>query len=266
MPGRCLSPVASTKQKTRLKPLRQLFDIVRTVGPPLARWIAGHLVRVAVCVLLVGLLFGGVVGGLGWLLVRESDALTLWLAGAVVLVGSAAVGVVAGGLLAGTTGVREWIESLALGPTVSRVLFAQTLGVTDKRPKGDTRLAQSLDGATVGDARRRLREAFHEAFQSRSLDRWLPSQGRWLTSRIVNTAGWIAAKTAIAQLPGQVTDEARFELLGFRDALGKTIDQTALAYTVGRVRWLAWAVISFGATLTLTLVIATRWLVGLLAG
>ncbi|MEM9185940.1 MAG: hypothetical protein AAGB00_05525 [Planctomycetota bacterium] len=242
-------------------PLGQFAEIIRTVGPPLMGWVAGHAIRVAVWVLLVGLGFGAVAAGLAWLVVRECDALALWLAGGAVLVGSAAVGVVAGTLLAGATGAREWIAGLALGPAVSRALFAETLGVTENRPRGNTPLAESLDGATVGEARRRLREAFHQAFQSRSLDRWLPSQGRWLMSRVVNGAGWIAAKAAIAQLPGDVTDEARFELLGFRDALGKTIDETATAYTVGRVRWLAWGVISLGATLTLVLVVAARWLV-----
>ncbi|MEM6331608.1 MAG: hypothetical protein AAF790_15355 [Planctomycetota bacterium] len=219
-----------------------------------AGWVAANLARFLAWAALVAALSGGVMGLLTYLLVREERAAVQIACGVLFAIGALVAGGVAGGLLAAVRSLAGWITDSGLGPMASRAVFAEKLGVTDKRPEGTTELAQSLHGATLGEAKRKLQDAFARVFESGSLDRWLPTQGRWLASRVLNTAGWAAARVVIGQLPGNPGDAAALDLLSLRTAVGEQIERQAIGYVALHLRRLAWGVLTFGGSVTLGLV------------
>ncbi|MEM8864978.1 MAG: hypothetical protein AAGF31_05470, partial [Planctomycetota bacterium] len=146
-----------------------------TVLRPVAKWIAENVGRFVYWVLAVAVLFGGAMAAITYALVRTEGATCQILAGLIMVAGVAIISVVVGGLLTAVRTLQGWVGATGLGPTVSKTLFAQTLGVSDKRPEGKTELAKSLQGKAVGEVRERLRQAFTDVFARRELDRWLPA-------------------------------------------------------------------------------------------
>ena len=232
---------------------------IRLAARFLTGWIVENLVRFLFWTLLVTSVFGAALGVIAYVLVKDQSTACQVTSVSVVGLGSVLFGGVAGGALAAVRSLEEWVTHLGLGPLASKAVFAETLGVSDKQPSGTTELAKSLQGATVGDAKRRLQSAFTDTFKSRSLDRWLPSTGRWLASRVLNTAGWLATRAAISQFPGSPDDDTPIDLLGLRDAMGRRIDEQAVEIVALRANAFAWGVLGIGSVLVVALVVAVRW-------
>lgn len=217
-------------------------------------WLLQNLGRLLFWIVASGLLFCLIVGGIAYYLVREETTTCQTTAGVMVLIGSAIVGVISGGAFTAAKTLAGWVDGINLGPMVSKAIFAQTLGVTDKRPEGKTALAKSLQGASVGTVKETLGTAFGEIFATRALDRWLPAPGRWLASKIVNTAGRLATQQVISRLPGKPDDNAAINLVDLRNQIGEQIDGTAAGFVTFRAKLVAVAAMLLGAIVVLLLV------------
>lgn len=233
----------------------RILHTLRTAAGMLAKWVALNFARLFFWVLLTAAAFGAAMGLATYALVRGQSPTCQIVAGLICGLGVVLVALIAGAALAVTKTLENWVAATNLGPMVSQALFAQTLGVSDKRPEGKTELAKSLQGATVGEVRRRLKAAFAEVFATKSLDRWLPASGRWLASRVVNTAGSLAARAAIDHLPGAPADETPIDLLRLRDQMGDEIERRATGFVTLRARLTALAVLIAGGVIILLLVL-----------
>lgn len=211
---------------------------VRQAAGLLARTAATHLRRFLSGAMVGGALFLLAVGGVCFLLVHESAFWRLATVSTLVAFGAMVTALVTGGLFMASAALRDWVEAANIGPTLSKVLFKQALGVSDKRPHGSPQLAERLEGMTVGEAKRALLERFSELFAGESLNRWLPSQGRWIARRLTGAAGWAATRAVVAHAPELKEDDAPLDLLGLRTRLSSTLTDTAIGLATRR----AWAV------------------------
>lgn len=221
-------------------------------------WLLQNFLRVAGWVLGTGLLFCLVVGGISWYLMQGEPAAARWSAGAVVAIGAVVVGLLAGLALAAVATLGAWVRDADLGGLVSKAVFSQTLSVSDKRPQGRGELAESLNGATVGEVKQRLQSSFGEVFTSGILDRWLPAKGRWLLAKIINTAAWYATRGVIDRIPGSDDDKHKIDLLSLRNEVGNEIEDRAVDFIGLRAKLFAWAVIGIGVLVVLISVAGLR--------
>ena len=232
--------------------------VLRTSAGYAATWLLHNLARFLFWWFAVAVAFGGITGAATYALVREETNSCQIASAVIVALGTFLVATISGAAMTATKTLEKWIAATNLGPMVSQAIFAQVLGVSDKRPEGRTELAKSLQGAKVGDVRRRLKEAFSEAFASKSLDRWLPATGKWLASKIVNTAGAAAANLALDRIPGDPEEETPIDLRRVRDDLSAEIQQQASGFVTFRSRLLASSAFLIGVVVVPVLVLAVR--------
>lgn len=238
--------------------MARLVPLLRTGFGFLFRWLAQNILRVAGWVIGTGLLFFLGVGGLSWYLMKGEPTAAQWSAAGVVATGSVVVGLLAGLALAAVATLGAWVRGADLGGLVSKAVFSQTLSVTDRRPAGRGELAESLNGATIGEVKQRLSNSFGEVFTSGALDRWLPAQGRWLLAKIINTAAWYATRSVIDRIPGSDNDKHKIDLLSLRNEVGNEIEDRAVGFVGLRAKLFAWAVIGIGVLVVLISVAGLR--------
>lgn len=209
----------------------------------LFRLISDNVQRFVTGALLGGGLFALVVGGFSFYLVSDQDYWRLVVVGIVVAIGVMLAGLASGVRLAVTQTLRDWVVSSGVGPMLSKVIFKQALGVSDKRPEGSKAVAAELDGATVGMAKERLAEHLGDLFGGGSLDRWLPAQGRWVAKKLTGAAGWVIMQQIIQHIPGLPGDQAKLDLLAMRDALSDGLADKAVTLLTARATAVAIAAV-----------------------
>lgn len=217
----------------------------------LARLIADNLRRFLQGALVGGGGFALVVGGVCYYLVSDQAFWRLVVVGVLVAVGVMLTGLVCGVRLAVTETIRDWVRATGVGPMLSKVIFKQALGVSDKRPDGSKTVAAELDGATVGQAKERLSEHFTSLFFGDSLERWLPAQGRWIAKKLTGAAGWAVTQQLIEHIPGLPGDNARVDLLAMRDGLSEGLADKAVSLATARATAVALAAIGVAAVVNL---------------
>ena len=229
----------------------RILPAARAIVSLLAGWLAANLLRVVGWIVATGLVFLLIVGGICWLLLRNEPASAQWTAAVLTLLATAIVGLISGAALAAVATLGAWVREADLGGLLSKAVFSQTLGVSDKRPAGRGELAESIQGATVGEVKQRLTAEFKETLTGGSLVRWLPAQGRWLLAKLVSTAAWFATLGVIDQIPGSSAEHAEINLLKLRNDIGDAIEDRAVDFVGLRAKLLAAIVAAIAATVVL---------------
>jgi hypothetical protein len=196
-----------------------------------------------------GALFAVLVGGLCYFLVREEPFWQLAVVSTLVALGTMLAGVVWGVRLAATETLRGWVEATGVGPMLSKVIFKQALGVSDKRPGGSSEITAELQGATLGEAKTKLAARLGAIFSGNSLDRWLPAQGRWLAKRLTSAAGWAVTRTLLDRFPESDRDGEPINLLALRDGLSTGLADKAVTLVTARA-----TIVALGAVLVAAVV------------
>lgn len=209
-------------------------SLLATFARAFAQLVATNLKRFLLGALIGGGVFALLVGGLGYFLVREEPFWRLATVGVLTAIGTMIVAVVIGARMTASQALRDWVDASGVGPLLSKVIFKQALGVSDKKPQGSKQLASELDGATLGDAKSKLTEHLGELFLGDSLDRWLPAQGRWVAKKLTSSAGWAVMRTLLQHIPGADQDDARVDLLALRDGLSDGLADKAVSLMTGR--------------------------------
>ncbi|TWT65940.1 hypothetical protein Pla123a_48510 [Posidoniimonas polymericola] len=213
----------------------------------LLRLVTDNLHRFFTGALLGGGLFALLVGGLCYYLVSDQAYWRLVAVSILVSIGVMLAGLASGVRLAVTETLRDWVNATSVGPMLSKVIFKQALGVSDKRPEGSKAVAAELDGATVGQAKERLAEHLGDLFGGDSLDRWLPAQGRWIAKKLTGAAGWAITERLIEHIPGTPGDHARLDLLAMRDGLSDGLADKAVTLVTARATAVAIAAVGVAA-------------------
>ncbi|MCA9238923.1 MAG: hypothetical protein KDA37_01935 [Planctomycetales bacterium] len=198
-------------------------------------------------------------GAMAYSLLRNESPWQTYVAGVLVAVGAILAGVVTGARVAATQTLRDWVDSTGAGPMLSKVIFKQALGVSEKRPEGSKQVAAELEGMTVGQAKAKLVEKLSELFHSDALDRWLPSQGRWVAKKLTSTAGWLVVRSLVARVPGADDDHASLDLLALRDRVSDGLTDKAVSLVLGRATALSWAVILAAGVVCLAATVVLRY-------
>lgn len=230
---------------------RSAGALFRLITENLRRFVVGFVTGAVSYALVLGLV--------AYVLLRGEASWQTTTAAVLVALGAVLAGVVTGARAAATETLRDWVDSTSAGPMLSKVIFKQALGVSEKRPEGSKQLAAELEVMTVGQAKAKLVEKLSELFHSDALDRWLPSQGRWVAKKLTSTAGWLVVRSLIARVPGAEDDHARLDLLELRDRVSDGLRDKAVDLVLGRATALSWAVIIGAGAICLLATVLLRY-------
>ncbi len=226
---------------------------------PLTRLIFDNAKRFLTGALFGGAMFAVLVGGLCYYLVREEPFWRLAVVSSLVAVGTMLAAVVSGVRLAATETLRGWVEATGVGPMLSRVIFKQALGVSDKRPGGSNEIAAELNGATLGEAKAKVGARLGAIFSGDSLDRWLPAQGRWIAKRLTSAAGWAVTRTLLDRFPESDRDGEPINLLALRNGLSDGLADKAVTLVTARATIVALGAVAVAAAVCVLIAAALRW-------
>lgn len=209
----------------------------------LSRLILDNLRRFVLGAIFGGSVFAALVGAVCYLIVREEAFWRLATVGTLVSVGTMIAAIVTGARHAATQTLRDWVEKTGAGPMLAKVIFKQALGVSDKKPAGSAEVAAELQGLTLGQAKEKLSEKLGQMFGSGALDRWLPSQGRWLAKKLTSTAGWTVTQSLLDHFELQGNDDQPVDLLAMRDGLATGLNEKAIGLVTTRATMVATGVV-----------------------
>ncbi len=203
--------------------------LLRLASTNLKRFFVSGMIGVAV--------FAATVGAGAFFVAQQAGPWSQAAVAMVVAIASLIAGLLWAAVATAQGFVESMIEATGVGPLISKLVFKQALGVSDKRPQGSSEVAGELENADPTEAKRVVETRLASVFSSKQLEEWLPARGRWIAKKLIGSVGWAVTTAVLGRLPDR--DGKSLELLDLRNRLADGLNNAAVGIFTTRLVMLA---------------------------
>ncbi|QDU91364.1 hypothetical protein Pla175_47860 [Pirellulimonas nuda] len=175
-------------------------------------------------------LFAAIVGAGAFYLAQNAGGVSQAAVAVVVAVASLITGLLWAAVATAHGFLQTVVESTGVGPLISKLVFKQALGVSDKRPQGSSEVAAELDAADDRQAKQAVETRLASVFSSAKLEEWLPARGRWIAKKLIGSVGWAVTTAVLGRLPAGPVN-----LLDLRSHLADGLNDAAVGIFTTRL-------------------------------